>query len=346
MDAILRLLASLTSWVTFIPSSPYGFMEYAAPLREAGIEVFTGRHEPIKQLMRSRRDFYNLAILSRSQVGEQRLAVVKRYQRKATVVFDTVDLKSLRIEREIQVTGSSGDGSSERERRLEGRLIRGSDITAVVSEEEGVEVERLWPGARTVLLPNVHVPVEVQVPDRVGRRGILFVGSFHHPPNGDAVRWFSAKILPLVRRDLDIDFLVAGADATASDVASWGPNVRYLGWVPDIAGVLNEVVLSVAPLRYGAGMKGKVGQAMSVGLPVVTTSIGAEGMGITDGIDALIRDDPAGFAEAVVRLHQDGRLWGSISLNARRLVRRRWTSDAMRVRLEHLLRGDYADAAR
>ena len=93
-------------------------------------------------------------------------------------------------------------------------------------------------------------------------------------------------------------------------------DVVAVGYVPDLTPYLDLCRVFVAPLRYGAGMKGKIGQSMSFGLPVVTTSIGAEGMSIVDGKHVLIADYPAEFASAVVRLYTDGLLWEQISTNS------------------------------
>jgi glycosyltransferase involved in cell wall biosynthesis len=93
----------------------------------------------------------------------------------------------------------------------------------------------------------------------------------------------------------------------------------------------------VAPLRYGAGMKGKIGHAMALGLPVVTSTVGAEGMDLVDGIDCLIADTPPAVAEAVVRLLTDDGLWRSLSEAGVRTVAERWSPERMRARLEALL---------
>jgi glycosyltransferase involved in cell wall biosynthesis len=109
------------------------------------------------------------------------------------------------------------------------------------------------------------------------------------------------------------------------------------GHVPDVEAQLRQARVFVAPLRYGAGMKGKNGHAMAHGLPVVTSTVGAEGMGLEDGRHTLIRDDPEAFAAAVVELYTQPPLWERISANALELVRTRWTPEAMEQRLFDLL---------
>src|SRR5207302_1601491 len=141
------------------------------------------------------------------------------------------------------------------------RLIEATDITATVTDHEAGLVTTLSPRARVIVLPNVHaVPERLpSPPDR--RRDLLFIGGFQHPPNTDAVRWFATDVLPLIREQLAVDLIVIGADHPRDLERSCGPHVRFKGWVADTQPVFEAARVFVAPLRYGAGMKGKVGQA-------------------------------------------------------------------------------------
>jgi glycosyltransferase involved in cell wall biosynthesis len=106
-------------------------------------------------------------------------------------------------------------------------------------------------------------------------------------------------------------------------------NVVVTGYVRDLAPYLESTLVSLAPLRFGSGMKGKIGEAMAWGIPVVTTTIGAEGMGLQDGVDALIADTSEDFAERVIQLHEETDLWDSVAQNARKRVEREWSPDAV-----------------
>jgi len=337
MEWILRLLAPMCGLVTLAPTLPNAYTEYRPPLQREGVEIIDGHQPSFRRLMRRRAGFYDVVILSRALVARRALRAVRRYQPSATVVFDTVDIKSLRLEREVRTMGESREGSPQRQRTLERHVIRRVDVTATVSEDEAALVQRMCPGAKTLLLPNVHQVAAALPPPFAERRGLLFIGSFAHPPNSDAVLWFATDVLPIVRRHLDVTLRVVGPEASRADVARWGPHVRYEGWVPDVTPLFDRARVSVVPLLYGAGVKGKVGQAMALGLPVVTTTTGAEGMDLTDGYHALIRDDAESFAAAVVELHEDERLWQSVADSARDLVRRRWAPAAMEERLKSLL---------
>ena len=101
--------------------------------------------------------------------------------------------------------------------------------------------------------------------------------------------------------------------------------VRLLGYVPDIDPLFARARVFVAPVRFGAGVKGKIGEAMAYAVPIVTTTIGAEGMSLRDGEEALIADAPQDFAASVVRLYRDARLWQRLSDNAHAHVERHFS---------------------
>jgi O-antigen biosynthesis protein len=115
------------------------------------------------------------------------------------------------------------------------------------------------------------------------------------------------------------------------------PDVVAVGYVPDLTPYLEGCRVFVAPLRYGAGIKGKIAQSMGFGLPVVTTSIGTEGMGLIDGKHVLIADSPAAFARAVVRLYRDDPLWEEMSRNALSHIQSNFSKDVIQTKLTRIL---------
>jgi glycosyltransferase involved in cell wall biosynthesis len=210
------------------------------------------------------------------------------------------------------------------------------DLTVVVSPVEADLLRR--DGVDTVrVIPNVH-----QVPDGWlsprGRRDLLFVGGFRHTPNGDAVRWFVHEILPLVRHaHPDVVLNVIGSHVTDDVRALESANVRIHGWVRTIEPHYASARAMVAPLRFGAGVKGKVGEALALGVPSVLTTVAAEGMHVRDGTHALVADDAAAFAGAVVRILDDDGLWASLSTAGRDLVRERFGPETTRRSLAEVL---------
>ena len=338
MEAMLKLLVPLANRVTFMPMLRGANHRYANRLSQLGVEVMFPAPRSFPRFLQSRTDFYDLVILSRLAVAEKWLPDVRRYQTRAAVVFDTVDIHSLRFKREREIRGRRAAGDAEHALQAEQSLVAACDLTSTVTSAEEHLIRELDPSARTIVLPNIHATRAGEPPGFDDRRGLLFIGMFLHSPNLDAVSWFSSAILPLIRRSLPIQLVVIGADPPPTLIRESGRDVIFTGWVADVTPLFDAARVFVAPLRFGAGMKGKIGQSLSLGLPVVTTSIGAEGMDLRDETDVLIRDDPESFADAVVRLHDDETLWTELSGRGRETVRDRWSPEVMRRRLETLLR--------
>ncbi|MCM8757778.1 MAG: glycosyltransferase, partial [Candidatus Omnitrophica bacterium] len=151
---------------------------------------------------------------------------------------------------------------------------------------------------------------------------LIFVGHYLHFPNEDAVIYFAKKIYPLVKEEIkDIEFLIVGSDPTpAIRELEKDSSIKVTGTVPDVRPYLNLSDVFVNPIRYSGGIKGKVLEAMAVGLPVVSTKIGKYGINAIDNYDILIADNNKSFASLVIRLIKDKELYRKISSNARRLV--------------------------
>jgi Glycosyl transferases group 1 len=165
-------------------------------------------------------------------------------------------------------------------------------------------------------------------------RSVLFVGGFRHSPNVDAMLYFCRRILPLVRRSLlGVTVTIVG-DAPPKEVTALSSGqVTVTGWVPRVEPYLASHCLSIAPLRFGAGLKGKIVEAMGAGVPVVTTSVGAEGMELAHGGTALIADSPETFADSIVRLSTDPDLHARLSRSGLAHARARWDPSAVTPKL-------------
>jgi glycosyltransferase involved in cell wall biosynthesis len=155
-------------------------------------------------------------------------------------------------------------------------------------------------------------------------------------------------IMPLVREEVDAPLWLLGSHPSDTVRALASRDVVVPGYLPEpkVAARFRTSRVFVAPLRYGAGIKGKIGHAMAFALPVVTTTIGAEGMDLVDGDNALVRDSAEDFARAVIEAYRDQEVWERLSRAARRTVEERWTPEAMRRRLERLLEETLAIPAR
>src|SRR5262249_6424465 len=159
-----------------------------------------------------------------------------------------------------------------------------------------------------------------------------------HRPSVDAVLYFARQILPLIRARLpELKFLVVGSNSPPEVRALDGDGVTVVGYVPDLADYLGSCRLSVAPLRYGAGIKGKVAMSLAHGLPCVTSSIAAEGMNRAPGKEVLVADDPPAFADAVVRLYTDPALWHRLSQKGMEFVAQHYSPKAGRRHIRAIL---------
>ena len=153
--------------------------------------------------------------------------------------------------------------------------------------------------------------------ERIGyeaREGLGFVGGFQHAPNIDAVRFLVDRIMPRIwAARADVVLAVAGADMPPEIHALEGPGVRIVGHQRDLAPLLSGWRVLVAPLRFGAGVSGKITQALSFGLPAVATWVGAEGTGLRHDEDVLIADTPETFAAAALELYENRARWERLS---------------------------------
>jgi GT2 family glycosyltransferase len=341
MTWILRILHQLGCEVTFFPTSRIERQPYADNLRRAGIEVHCDA-QGLEDFGRDRAGLIDLVIISRPDPWYQMYGTCRRYFSNAHLVYDTVDLHFVREERRIRAleTGAEVDLFLHRQSQLRRRELDymiAADSVGVVTDEDRRLLFELVPAANIVTLPNVHAERREKTPPLESREGLLFIGSYRHPPNADAIVWYRDEILPLLRDHGKINLVALGSDPADWMVNASSDEFLVPGYLEDVTEYFDRSRVFVAPLRYGAGMKGKIGQAMSLGLPVVTTSIGAEGMEIVDGVHALVADTPVAFAGAVRRLSTEPDLWEQISKNARELVGTKWGPTAMSNRLSEFL---------
>jgi len=344
---LLKLLRELGFHVTFIARNPSLEERYRPLLEDLGIEVYAGDVEALKAvgctlfgtepinyeaLLRERRFDYGL--LTFWSVAEHYLPMLRRLSPETNVIVDSVDIHFIREARQAELAG--GDELRARVRSNKKRelaVYRKADRLWVVSEGDKEAVAGLVGDVPVDVVPNIHVPV-TEAKRFEATSDLLFVGNFKHPPNEDAIMYFCGETLPLIQRELpDVKLYIVGNSPPPSVQALASEHVIVTGYVEDLAPYLLRARLSVNPLRYGAGIKGKVGEALSWGLPVVTTSVGAEGMGLAHEQDVLIADTPEDFCAQVVRAYRDQQLWESLSENGRAKADQ-WSPEALKVRLQ------------
>ena len=342
----LRLLARHYH-VVFAYTGRYGLREYIRPLEHLGITCFyPGYAKAVHSqeldlgavLLHNEFSFVFCELFS---TAERYLEMVRQHSPGSTVIVDTYDVHFLREARQAEIMGDSAVRKrAVQTKTRELNVYRRADLILTVTEDDKRVLLREVPGLKIAVVPNIHVVPEDIVP-RNERHDLLFVGGFSHTPNVDAVLYFCREIFPVLHKRLpQMKVHIVGNAPPAEILALASDNLIVTGYVQHLIPYLNSALVSIAPLRYGSGMKGKIGEAMAYGLPVVTTTIGAEGMDLRNGVDAMIADTPHEFVENILRLVNDPVLWESVSSNARQRVIRAWSPDAVDAELVRLLAGD------
>jgi GT2 family glycosyltransferase/glycosyltransferase involved in cell wall biosynthesis len=338
MFQILKILRQLGHRITFVPDNLADIPPYTGELQKRGIEVIYHPYiKSVREYLAVHGSKFDVVLLSRCDFARKHMLDVRLHAPQSRIIFDTVDLHFLREHREAQLTGDpEAKYKAQEKQRLEHELIERADETWVVSSVEQQLLQKEWPHASIQVVSNI-----VDIPgSRTAfalRRGWLFIGSFLHRPNIDAVLFFVEKIYPLVSQRLrDAKFYIIGDKAPPEVVALADENIVVAGLQRDVGQFFDSVKLSVAPLRYGAGVKGKINQSMAFGVPVVATSVAVEGMGLTDHEDVLVADEPEGFARALIELYESEEVWNPLSENGIRKTKERYSVEAAQERLSHL----------
>lgn len=347
MRAILEELVGLGCRVVFFAANGAEHQVDADELRQLGVTVLT-RQERQWEFLREAGSEVSFALLSRPSVAWIMLEELRTRSPQCVVAYDTVDVHFLRLERQAALAEreegpEAGRGlrrKASASRELELGLVRATDVTFVVSEAEQDLLRRLEPDADVRVLSNVHsvdwTPASVD-----GRTDIVFVGGYDHTPNQDAAHWLAKSIMPLVRKEVpDATLRLVGSNPTKGvlALADADAGVEVVGFAADLAPIYARARMTVAPLRFGAGVKGKVGQSVSEGIPVVATTLALEGMHLTPEQDVLAGDTEQEFAAAIVRLLRDDDLWYRLSRSGKEKIAAQFGPQVARTVLEGLLK--------
>jgi glycosyltransferase involved in cell wall biosynthesis len=340
MCAMIRSLVDLGCRVTFHPDDRWFVLPYTAELQALGVEVWYGDVDPLQEL-KTIGPGLSLVITCRPHTTSRWLDAIRESAPSARIVYDTIDLHWLREARRAGAADGSGQVTLNPKavalREIELALIRATDETLVVTAEERDQVQADVPGALVRVVPNIN-QVRAHVPPAGKRRGVLFIGGFEHPPNIDAAIRLVQGVMPRVWKELgDVPVTLIGSLAPPEVQAMASSLVDVAGWVPDVDPMFDRAAAMVAPLNYGAGLKGKVTQALAAGLPVVTTPVGAEGLDAVDGEQLLIGTDDGELAERVIKVLTDQDLWARLSAAGQRLAAERFSPELMTTALSELL---------
>jgi GT2 family glycosyltransferase len=336
----LKMLKSLDYKIIFWPHNQAKLEPYTETLQQMGIETVYG-NVSFEKFMKEYGSQIDITLVSRPEVAKEHLDLVKQYS-KGKVIYIAHDLHYLRMGREAEIGGNPEvKKKAEEMKALEESIMRKSDMTLFFSDKEVEIVKKEFPEivADTMAwIQNMHIGKNF--PGFTDREGIIFIGGFIHHPNIDSVTWFHDEIYPRVKDKIqNIKITIIGSNATPEIMALNDENFRIIGFVKeeDLPQLFGRNRIFAAPLRFGAGFKGKIAKAMSFGIPVVTTGIGSEGIGLLDGETALIADNAEEFAEKIVKLYSDRELWEKISKNSREHLKKNFSTEAAKEKFQAVL---------
>lgn len=325
----LGLMAETGYRVSFLGADFAGHQPYTTELQQRGIEMLVGPtiERSWKSWLKTHGKDIDYVYISRPDVAKAFLPHVRRYSR-AKLLYCGHDLHFLREERRYALQRNAAyRQAAKRWERLERSILETVDVAYFFSSSEVETVRQRFPGVNAQTTP-LYLFDEADMPCREPghpdeRHGLLFVGGFMHPPNADGMRWFLSEVFPIVQRDLPgVPLTVVGGDPPQDVLDLAAGHVRFLGRIPDteLDRCYRSARLFIAPLRFGAGVKGKIVDALRYGLPTVTTPVGAEGIAAHDDGSLLVADSADGFAAHIVDVYADTKVWNALRRNGCTLI--------------------------
>lgn len=345
---LMKILVDLGFEVVFIPSDLMMLGHYTQQLQAIGVTCLSSDEiGTIETHLASVGAEYRYAFLCRAPIADLYIEQIRRHAPSAKIILNTSDLHYLRDIREAEIAGSAEKlEAALRWKECELSVIRRCDHSIVMSDYELDVLKKELPDASIHLVPLMFVDIPGRTGGYAERKDMLFIGGFPHTPNVDAVVYFCEQIWPSVRARLPDARIHLVGNAPPSEVHALAeiPGVEVVGYVENLKPLFDRIRISVAPLRYGAGIKGKLGTSLSFGVPSVATSIAVEGMRVRDGVHALVADDPQAFADQIVRLYNDEALWNRISQGGLDFVTDMYSLDAGLKRIDAFMHMVATDA--
>ena len=334
MTGFIRLLVQAGWAVKFWPHNQVATPGYTEALQDIGVEVISGNaaDQPDGWLARNAREL-DYVLLSRPTIAMEFLPRIRALSDRAVVVYYGHDLHFARLRQQAEKTGDrSALAEADQMERIERKVWRAADLSLYPSDEERDAVTSMEPEAAVDSIVPYFFTHFTERSAPSATPDILFVAGFAHAPNVDAATWFVQEVLPLVRaRRPDARVVLAGSNPTPKVRGLAGPQLEVTGFLSDadLAARYASARVAVVPLRFGAGVKLKVVEALQEGLPLVTTPVGVQGLaGLSDII--AVHDQPQAFADAVLRLLEDDAHWIRQSRAQTEFARQRFSAAAMR----------------
>ena len=310
------------------------FEPYIQNLESLGVHVLPIHKNGVKEALAAKK--YDVGFFEFYWIAEETISDFRKYQPHAITVIDSVDLHYAREETQAKI-GLIKEAKAKETKERELKIYREADITVAVSIDDFKTLTEKEDVGKVLIIPNI---IDI-VARSAGERDpvVVFIGAYLWPPNVDAVKWFMKEVCPIVHKLNDrAEFLIIGSDPP-DEIKAFNdePGVKVLGFVPETDPYLEKAAVSVAPLRYGGGMKGKVNEALAHGVPVVATSIGAQGFRVENDEHMLIEDDAEGFANAIIALLEDPEKQRTVGLAGQKFNETICSPDVVRVMINDLM---------
>lgn len=331
----IKLFVDMGYNVKFIGDNFYPHQPYTQTLQQLGVEVLIGPYyaKHWKDWLKENGANIGYAFLNRPHIATNYIGEIRKHT-NARIVYYGHDLHFLREQREYELTGDAGLlKSSENWKQKELALMRKADVAYYPSYIEKEEIQQLAPDVNVKAIPAyLFSDVEAQPYHAEMRRDAMFIGGFGHRPNVDAVKWLATEVMPhLLKRLPELTVYILGSNPPDEVKTLESEHLRIMGFVTDeeLERYYSACRLDLVPLRYGAGIKGKVVEAMRYGMPVVTTSVGAEGISGADSI-LTVADSAEEFAQKAASLYQNGEELAARSAASYRYIRENFSPENAR----------------
>ena len=321
----IKLVQSLGYKVTFLPKDLCDLGSYSQTLRDMGVEVITTPfYLSVEDFIAHRGDEFNCAYITRYYVAQESIPALRQYAPDCKIILNNADLHFLR---ELRGAGRDPEKleKAEEVRELELEMMTQVDVVLSYNDTEHAVIQSHTENAVKVRKCPWVVDIPSTFPKFEQTKGLAFLGGFQHPPNREGIEWFAAEVMPSIRQH-GIELSVYGAgmdDDLKASLKQQGINaVGYIEHLEDL--YLNHRIF-IAPLLSGAGIKGKVINALAYGIPTILSPIAAEGIGLRHGHDCLIAKSPHEWAEAITNLNINERYWNSISKASREYAQQQFS---------------------
>ena len=268
--------------------------------------------------------FANFAWLHRPEIFEKYYPIVKKNKPDLKIFFDMVDFHYIRFKRESELTANPDImKNADKYLKLELDNCQKADKIIVISDVEKETLKDFYTeDSKIISIGNIHQYIENKNPVSFeDRKDLLFIGGFDHKPNVDAVKYLSNEIMPLLwKSEPEISISIIGSNPPESILMLNSDKFKIIGFVKEVSPYFLNSRIFLAPLRYGAGIKGKIGQSLEFGLPLVTTSIGAEGFNFKENRNIIVGNTSQEIVENILLLYKNKEVWEKISSDSKKVI--------------------------